>query len=339
MKHTKILLIFAFSIFYFIFTFTLSADTIIDSVYSTPELDGDIFFSQNNQSFTVYILPTYMGPGDIGMVGIWPDPNSRYRSYASFELPQIPDGYEVDSVYIRLYQSGAIGNEFTGFPIWNVPGGDTMFCIMDHIDYGDYLDSSDWTKGDPGDYGTLHTNIGIISDSAEVGYRYLDITTYVLDDYNNRDKTQYRIRFPIETDWDYLGDGLFFITSDSDFINHRPIMYIYFEPDIAIDSDTVVYMNDYISIYPNPFCCFTTIKFNTYTYTQQGLAKNQIKIYNIKGKLVKCISAAQINWKGGENKVIWDGRDENDNVVSNGIYLIKIECKDVNVIKKVIKLK
>jgi len=314
-------------------TIQLTADTIIDSVYSTPELDGDIFFSQNNQSFTVYILPTYMGPGDIGTMGIWPpDPNSRYRSYISFELPQVPDGYEVDSVYIRLYQSGAIGNEFTGFPIWDVPGGDTMYCIMDHIDYGNFLDSSDWTKGDPGDPGTLHTNIGIISDSAEVGYRYLDITDYVLDDYtSSRYKSQYRIRFPIETDWDSLGDGLFFITSDSDFFNHRPIMYIFFEPDIAIDSDTVVDMNDYISIYPNPFINSAIITFTT----KKGLPKS-VGIYNLRGQLVRSLECSS-SYSGFHAE--WDGRDENDNVVSNGLYLIKIESNYVNVIKKVIKLK
>ena len=30
-------------------TVQLTADTIIDSVYATPELDGDIIFSQNDQ--------------------------------------------------------------------------------------------------------------------------------------------------------------------------------------------------------------------------------------------------------------------------------------------------
>ena len=340
MRLTKIFLILPFYIFYFIFNFTLSADTIVDSVYATPVLDGYVAFSQNNQSLFVNNWMYSMSAGDLGISMIEPDPNSRMRSYISFELPQIPDGYELDSVYVKLYQYICEGNSVFGeYPIWNVPGGDTMFCIMDHIDYGDELDVSDWTKGDPGDSGTLHTNIGIISDSGEDGYRYLGITDYVQYDYENgRDKTQYRIRFPIETDWDYLYDNLGFKTTTSTQIHQHPIIFLFFKLNNYIDNNFANEVSNKIFVYPNPFIGSTTIKFNSDFYIKPRSTKSQIKIYNIKGKLVKFISAAQINWKGGENKVIWDGRDENDNVLSNGLYLIKVEGKDVNVIKKVLKL-
>ena len=66
---------------------SLFADTIIDSVYSTPELDGDIKFSQNNQSYIVDNWMYDMVAGDIGISMIWPDPNSILRAYVSFELP------------------------------------------------------------------------------------------------------------------------------------------------------------------------------------------------------------------------------------------------------------
>ena len=319
-------------------TIQLSADTIIDSVYADPVLDGYIMFRQSIQSFMINTWMYGMAAGDLGVSMIEPDPNSRMRSYISFELPQIPDGYEIDSVYVRLYQYYSMGNDVENlFPIWDVPGGDTMFCIMDHIDYGDELDVSDWTKGDPGDSGTLHTNIGIISDIGEDGYRYFDITPYVFDDYTNgRDKTQYRIRFPIETDWDYLYDQVNFLTSFND-PEHDPLIVIYFKSNSSIDDNTIS-NEDNILVYPNPFIGYTTIKFNSDISRKSCSTNNQIKIYNIKGKLVKCISAAQINWKGGENKVIWDGRDKNGNIVSNGVYLIRIESKDVNFIKRVLKL-
>ena len=325
-KHTKIFLILAFYIFYFIFNFNLSADTIIDSVYSTPELDGDICFSQNNQSYTVCTISSIMGPGDSGMVGIIPDPNSRYRAYVSFELPQIPNGYEVDSVYIRLYQCSAIGNEFPGFPIWNVPGGDTMFCIMDHIDYGDFLDPSDWTKGDPGDTGTLHTNIGIISDSAEVGYRYLDITDYVLDDYtSNRDKSQYRIRFPIETDWDYLADELCFIAGCAN-LEYAALIVIYFTLDNSIEDNTFPVDNNF-SLYPNPvkselICKFSMVK----------KEEVEISLFNIKGQKVRNVLNRFV--RAGDNSLTIDMKCLNE-----GIYLLKVDVKNSNlVIKKIVKL-
>jgi len=309
-------------------TVQLTADTIIDSVYSTPELDGSISFSQNNQSCSVCTWSFQMGAGDVGMVGIWPDPNSRKRAYVSFELPQIPDGYEIDSVYIRLYQNHCAGNEYPGFPIWDVPGGDTMFCIMDHIDYGNELDVSDWTKGDSGDSGTIHTNIGVISDSAEYGYRYFDITPYVIDDYTNgRDKTQYRIRFPIETDWDYLVDWLYFLARSAD-PETAPLIVIYFTSYNSIE-DEIFPEAPSVSFYPNPFAHSLTISFSTpYGY----LENIKIEIYNVKGRLIMKLDIST------ENETQWDGRDRYGNVVCNGLYLIRIESKDVNVIKKVLKL-
>ena len=334
-KRIKILLI----LILLIGTIQLTADTIIDSVYADPVLDGYIMFRQSIQSFMINTWMYGMGTGDLGVSMIEPDPNSRMRSYISFELPQIPDGYEIDSVYVRLYQYYCLGNDVENvFPIWNVPGGDTMFCIMDHIDYGDELDVSDWTKGDPGDSGTLHTNIGIISDSGEDGYRYLDITDYVLDDYNNsREKTQYRIRFPIETDWDYLGDLTNFLTSFND-PEHDPLIVLYFKYDNSID-DEVVYDAPCISVYPNPFSHSLTISFSIpYGY----LENRKIEIYNVQGQLIRELDI------GNENEIKWDGRDRYGNVVCNGLYLIKIsarggssfggESKDVNFIKRVLKL-
>lgn len=326
MKNTKILLILAFSIFYFIFTALLSADTIIDSVYSTPELDGYIKFSQNNQNYIVYtLLDIYVGDLGIAMVPPY-DPNSRTRGYVSFVLPQVPYGYEVDSAYVVLYQLYCFGNNFYGFPIWNVPGGDTMFCIMDHIDYGDYLDPSDWTKGDPGDPGTLHTNIGIISDSAENDYRYLDITDYVLDDYNSsRNKTQYRIRFPIETDWDYRFDYLVFhATAENDIRN--PLIMIYYKSNNSIGDNTFPVTKN-ISLYPNPIEDELMIKFSMFKQKEV-----KISLYNVKGQKIKDIFSGSI--KSDENMLEIDMKS-----ISNGIYFIKVDEKDRNhIVKKIIIL-
>jgi len=333
MKYTKILLILAFSFFYFIFTFTLSADTIIDSVYADPVLDGTIKFSQNTQSLEVNNWIPSMGAGDAGESLIASDPNSYDRAYVSFQLLEIPEGYELDSVYVRLYQYNSIGDgDIWGnqepYPLFY---GEELPCIMDHIDYGNQLDVSDWTKGDPGDTGTIQTNIGTISDSGEDwSYRYMDITEFVMDDYaSGRDKTQYRIRFEVDTDWDYLTDALGFSTTNSAAVNERPLIFIYFKSGNSIDNE-VVYDAPCVSVYPNPFSYSLTITFsNPYGY----LKNRRLEIYNVQGQLIRELDI------GTENEIIWDGKDENDNVLSNGLYLIKIESKGVNVIKKVVKLK
>ena len=327
-------LIFLFSIliisasFFSLFIIPLSADTIIDSVYSDHILDGCIMFRQSLQSFMVDNYTYGMGTGDWGISMIEPDPNSRMRSYISFELPQIPDGYELDSVYVRLYQYYCLGNDVENvFPIWNVPGGDTMFCIMDHIDYGDELDVSDWTKGDPGDTGTLHTNIGIISDIGEDGYRFLDITDYVLYDYNNiKDKTQYRIRFPIETDWDYLGDLTNFSTSNSAVVNHRPLIFIYCTSNASI-GDNIIPEVFNISLYPNPvkselICKFSMVK----------KEEVEVSLFNIKGQKMKNVLNRFV--RAGDNILTIDMKCLNES-----IYLLKVDVKNSNsVIKKIVKI-
>ncbi len=71
--------------------------------------------------------------------------------------------------------------------------------------------------------------------------------------------------------------------------------------------------------FPNPFCKTTEIIFGL----KEGITSGGIKIYNLKGQLVKKFRIR--NAKYGLNKVVWGGKDENNRSVSNGIYLYKLE--------------
>jgi len=312
-------------------TIQLTADTLIDSVYAIGSLTGTLILSQANQSisFNDYTLIA----GDTGEALVTPppsDPNSTERSFISFELPNIPQGYTLDSAYIRLYQVNSFGNSIYGqFPIWDVLGENTMYCIMDHIDYGDYIDPGDWTAGDISDSGTLCSNIGIISDSCEEGHRYLDITSCVQNDYdNNRNKTQYRIRFTIDTDWDSLWDYIDFYQGSYPWIGN-PGLILYFKTIYSVDENYLFEYN--IDIFPNPFINSTTISYNA----RQGQI-NHVGIYNLKGQLLRTLGFSD---SGLGFCAEWDGKDETGRDMSNGIYLIRVESKDVNVIKKVMKLR
>jgi hypothetical protein len=313
-------------------TIQLNADTIIDSVYATPELDGDILFRQSIQNFIVFTNYYTMCAGDLGTSLIEPDPNSIFRSYISFYLPVIPTDYELDSAYIRLYQHSSVGDgDVIGnqepFPLFY---GQELPCIMDHIDYGDMLDTSDWTKGDTGDPGTLHSNIGCISDSEDVGYRYLDITQYVSDDYNNdRYQTQYRIRFEVDTDWDNLTDKLGFKTTASSQIPQHPIIYLYFNSIISIDEDVNSEIYN-ISAYPNPFINSTNISFTA----RQGQIR-EVDIYNLKGQLVRTLELRDSDLGFSAE---WDGRDEDGIEVGSGVYFYQITGND-EYVGKVVKIK
>lgn len=75
--------------------------------------------------------------------------------------------------------------------------------------------------------------------------------------------------------------------------------------------------------FPNPFNNSTTISFNLAPNPQLnwGHKKTQIKIYNVKGQLVKQL---KLQIAKGKNIIEWDGRDSKGKSLSNGIYFYRL---------------
>ena len=95
--------------------------------------------------------------------------------------------------------------------------------------------------------------------------------------------------------------------------------------------------------YPNPFSSSTTISFNLATKLHEFTpldskhltGQARIKIYNVKGQLIK-----QLSILNSKSSIEWDGRDENGNPLSSGIYFYKLELEDKIIdIKKCLLLK
>jgi len=84
--------------------------------------------------------------------------------------------------------------------------------------------------------------------------------------------------------------------------------------------------------YPNPFNPSTTIAF---AIPQKAQVK--IKMYNIKGQIVKQLCNETM--VKGHHKLVWDGRNEQGRPASSGIYLIRMETKDKVITKKTMMLK
>lgn len=84
--------------------------------------------------------------------------------------------------------------------------------------------------------------------------------------------------------------------------------------------------------YPNPFNQSTTIQ-----YYLPKSCDVEIRIYNIKGQLVKRCQVQ--NTKCGMNDFEWNGKDKNGNQVSSGIYFYQIITNDYKEIRKCILLK
>jgi hypothetical protein len=85
---------------------------------------------------------------------------------------------------------------------------------------------------------------------------------------------------------------------------------------------------------PNPFSTSTKISFNIH----RGEAKDaEIKIYNIKGQLVREFKIKNSKFK--INEVVWDGRDQNGKQVPSGVYLYKLSAGEKSAVKKMILIR
>jgi hypothetical protein len=95
----------------------------------------------------------------------------------------------------------------------------------------------------------------------------------------------------------------------------------------GLDDDGQIFRNVFVLYqnYPNPF----SPRFNRGSTMISFLATDlhrftQIKIYNVKGQKIRTFSNLQIN-KSPNQQVVWDGKDENGNQLSNGIYFYSLE--------------
>ena len=320
--------------------------TIIDSVYAIPAMDGDITADSLGIPISIMTWTYDIMVGDIGHSGSpWLN-NGSHRGYVSFPLPSIPESYTLLNATMRLYQYTSRGYIplsdttyiCTYFPVWNVAGGDTIKCIVSHIDYGLSLSLDDWAKGDDGNPDTYNPNVGEITweginnpgPDGEVGYRYLDVTDCVLHDLAiGSIFSQYRTAFQINTDYDYGPDFVAFLSANSNpsYPEFLPIMYYTLHnPTSASDDLNPEVIVNVISS-PNPFSSRVTFDISLKSHTELS-----IKLYDLKGRLVRERDATLYS-KGTHNVSI----ETSD--LSNGIYLLQVKAGSEIITKKITCLK
>ena len=84
--------------------------------------------------------------------------------------------------------------------------------------------------------------------------------------------------------------------------------------------------------YPNPFNPETTI-----TYSVKDAGPISIEIYNAKGQLVKTL--VNEHKASGNYSIVWNGRDNNNQAVSSGIYFYKMQAGKYSSTKKMVLMK
>ena len=336
MKHRRKIYIF----FLILFGFTnllFSQETIVDSVYSDMNLDGHIVYWRVIDQYETIMVNYEMPVGDFGIPNYnppWIEPNSTCRSYISFELPDIPEGYHIENATLRLYQNFSKGDNeepyFFDFPVWDIPGGENVQCILSHIDYGDELDVDDWEKGDAFNPSTFESFAGVVTDNGTIGYRFIDVTDNVLLDYQTqRSKTQYRISFTIDTDWDAHYDYVSFCTKNhTNYMKFPMITFTFCELTHKQESE-ISEMNTSIVLYPNPIAGHDEITLSILSAVDPC---SDISLYNIKGQ--KMFQKRFISTRSGINTI----PIKTDNL-SSGIYYLKVSNSSEEICKKFIIMK
>jgi len=85
--------------------------------------------------------------------------------------------------------------------------------------------------------------------------------------------------------------------------------------------------------YPNPFNPETTISFTL----KDNTPSLKLKIYNIKGQLVKTLYNGAL--PKGQHHYVWNGTDESDKQVGNGIYFYSVSNEKDTRIRKMVLMK
>jgi len=135
---------------------------------------------------------------------------------------------------------------------------------------------------------------------------------------------------PVDESWYAFFDNGFGLNNPQ-YVTGCASLYEYEET--SADDDVVVSSNKLIGNYPNPFNPTTMIKFTT----ENTEINTEMIIYNLKGQKVKTLINNKLD--EGSHQVVWDGRDDNENALSSGVYFYKLQAGNYSETKKMILLK
>jgi hypothetical protein len=103
--------------------------------------------------------------------------------------------------------------------------------------------------------------------------------------------------------------------------------------DVSADDVTLTPLaTELIGNHPNPFNPETTIQFSL-----SSDSNIKVSIYNIAGQKVKTV--LNDTFKAGKHTVKWNGRNDDNQEVSSGIYFYRLETKEKTQTKKMLLLK
>ena len=122
--------------------------------------------------------------------------------------------------------------------------------------------------------------------------------------------------------------------------NDDAYLYFFAQDNVSIYSYTTTDNDDQVAVpeideikcYPNP-------AFDDLVIEIKGLVdpNRPIKVFNIKGQLIKSITVGQSTSEGV--RFVWDGKDNDGNWASSGVYFIRLQAEGISLTHKVLLMK
>ncbi len=143
----------------------------------------------------------------------------------------------------------------------------------------------------------------------------LDVNTVHAEERLN--SYSYELDLPDEDNWHFIFSNKSHINTHQ-YLKGSVKLYQY---SSSANQEEIVPLNSLSQNYPNPFNPSTTIKYQLTDVSDKDGAK--LQIYNLKGQKVRTFSIDP-SVGSTSNSITWDGTDENNMLVSSGIYMYKL---------------
>ncbi|MCD4829797.1 MAG: T9SS type A sorting domain-containing protein [Candidatus Cloacimonetes bacterium] len=104
------------------------------------------------------------------------------------------------------------------------------------------------------------------------------------------------------------------------------------EPPHDENDDVVVYGDWLGANFPNPFNPVTTIRFS-----MSSPGKVELKVYNIRGRLVRTLTSER--YEAGVHEIRWEGDNDSGRNVASGVYFYRLSTPHLTEVRKALLLK
>ena len=314
------------------------------------------FNSHTTAKIFLFGLDVYGMPDQSDLLhqsALLPNVDDEWNTYELADPIEAPNGFLVGVCTPNLYTS--IGLDDGIDEPW-VFQPETQFSITNWTD-----DNEEWI--DIGNFG-FAKNMAIRAYGIDLGVtsrnskKQLKLPDRVFESYNvyrfleinQNDPEEWDLigpaiidTFYTDTSWAQLPNGIYQFAVTSVHTNGIESIAAFSIPvektQASNDPELVeITLTKLLGNYPNPFNPETTIKFTT-----ENTEKNtELIIYNLKGQKVKtleCDESLVTKADGVGYSITWNGRDENNQPVSSGIYFYELKLGTFEETRKMILLK